>query len=365
MLQKAEKWREKHGAQFEKSKYLLVHFTRNKNLETNAEIVMPDITITPTKEARYLGVIFDQELKYKAHLQYIVKKGTKFAMAIANIARATWGAQFTHLRRLFIAVVAPRIDYAAGIWYRPKDHQRAQTTAQTTKLASIQRHAMKAIIGCFRTTATIAMEMETELPPPHIRLQGKILRNLTRIQTLPEKHPLTKWTRRAKHKRTKATTYTSNLEYLYKQYPEYTTDEIEKIYPFIRPPWWNPTIQTHIEPTKEKAKKHHDKITAAQGPETLNIYSDGSGIEGHIGAAIYSPTKCTTRHQYLGLESTHNIFAAELTAINMAITLVNENTEQYTNAIIYVDSQAAITAINKLRRQSGQEIIYEILNKTG
>jgi hypothetical protein len=66
-----------------------VHFTRNKNLETNAEIVMPDITITPTKEARYLGVIFDQELKYKAHLQHIVKKGTKFAMAMANIAKAT------------------------------------------------------------------------------------------------------------------------------------------------------------------------------------------------------------------------------------------------------------------------------------
>jgi hypothetical protein len=112
-------------------------------------------------------------------------------MAMANIAKATWGAQFTHLRQLFIAVVAPRIDYAAGIWYRLKDH-RAQTIAQTTKLASTQRHAMKAIIGCFRTTATIAMEMETELPPPHIRLQEKILRNLTRMQTLSEKHPLTK-----------------------------------------------------------------------------------------------------------------------------------------------------------------------------
>jgi hypothetical protein len=94
-------------------------------------------------------------------------------MAMANIAKATWGAQFTYLRQLFIAVVAPRIDYAAGIWYRPKDYQRAQTTAQTTKLASTQRHAMKAIIGCFRTTSTIAMEIETELPPPHIRLQEK------------------------------------------------------------------------------------------------------------------------------------------------------------------------------------------------
>ena len=115
MLQDAEKWRERHGAQFEKSKYLLVHFTRNRNMKTKAEIAMPDITIKPTTETQYLGVIFDQELRFKAHLQYTVKKGTKFAMAMANIAKATWGAQFNYLRQLFIAVVAPRIDHAASI----------------------------------------------------------------------------------------------------------------------------------------------------------------------------------------------------------------------------------------------------------
>ena len=43
--------------------------------------------------------------------------------------------------------------------------------------------------------------------------------------------------------------------------------------------------------------------------------------------------------------------------------MVSENIEQYTNAIIYVDSQAAIKAVIKPRRQSGQEIICEILDK--
>ena len=97
MLKEAEEWRNKHGVQFEKSKYVLVHFTRNKRRGTQAPITMPDITIQPSSEARYLGVIFDQDLKFKSHLQYIVKKGTKFAMAMSNVAKATWGAQFKHI----------------------------------------------------------------------------------------------------------------------------------------------------------------------------------------------------------------------------------------------------------------------------
>ncbi|PYS85965.1 MAG: hypothetical protein DMF62_17495, partial [Acidobacteria bacterium] len=38
MLAKAEEWRRKHGAQFEKSKYILIHFTRNRNIRTDAAI---------------------------------------------------------------------------------------------------------------------------------------------------------------------------------------------------------------------------------------------------------------------------------------------------------------------------------------
>jgi hypothetical protein len=49
---------------------------------------------------------------------------------------------------------------------------------------------MKAILGCFRTTSTAALEFESALPPPHLRLQSKILRSFTRLLTLPEKHPV-------------------------------------------------------------------------------------------------------------------------------------------------------------------------------
>jgi len=78
----------KHGAQFEKSKYILIRFIHYKNTYTGAKLTIDDTTINPTKEMKYLGVIFDQELKYHTYTNFTIKKGTRFRLAIVGMARA-------------------------------------------------------------------------------------------------------------------------------------------------------------------------------------------------------------------------------------------------------------------------------------
>ena len=60
VLPGAEKWRRKHGAQFERSKYVLIHFMCNTRQATTATISLNGITIQLSTEAKHLGVIFDQ-----------------------------------------------------------------------------------------------------------------------------------------------------------------------------------------------------------------------------------------------------------------------------------------------------------------
>jgi hypothetical protein len=62
MLEEAETWRCRHRAQFEQSKYILVHFTWNRRIKTSAPITVSDIIIKPSTEAHYLGVIFDKDI---------------------------------------------------------------------------------------------------------------------------------------------------------------------------------------------------------------------------------------------------------------------------------------------------------------
>jgi len=75
MLIEAERWREMHGAKFEESKYVLVHFTRarSRNIADAAHIHIGATTIKLAEEAKYLRVLFDRKLAFRKHIQYAAK----------------------------------------------------------------------------------------------------------------------------------------------------------------------------------------------------------------------------------------------------------------------------------------------------
>jgi hypothetical protein len=111
LLNKAEEWRQKHGAKFEESQYVLLHVTHNRHKATGASISTNRVIIRPSDKAKYLGVIFDKELHFKMHLQYAVKKGTKAALALASIGKSTWGTPYQCIRQLFQATVNTNLGF--------------------------------------------------------------------------------------------------------------------------------------------------------------------------------------------------------------------------------------------------------------
>ena len=117
--------------------------------------------------------------------------------------------------------------------------------------------------------------------------------------------------------------HTSNLGNLVKHYPEYMQPGMEHIAAYVRPPWWKSQATTTISRAhKDVAAKTHLQRLRQIPAQDLIVYTDGSGHNGHIGAAIYSPTTSVTGGAYLGTDDTHNVYAAELTAIQMALTII-------------------------------------------
>ena len=253
ILDKAEEWRKRHGVQFETSKYVLVHFTRNHRLSTDAPITVGTTTIQPSTEARYLGIIFDQQLRYKSHLQRVIKKGTSAALALSSIANCKWGTTHKLVRQLFQAVIAPRMDYAAVIWHRPKADGSTAHSMQARKLSTVQRIAMKTILGCYRTTPTVAMEIESGLPPPWLRLQTKVLSAITRMQTLATNHPIHGFLTEGLRTRTADVKHRSNIENILQQFPITTTGTLGAISPYTRAPWC-PAADAQLQETPDNGK---------------------------------------------------------------------------------------------------------------
>jgi ribonuclease HI len=366
VLARAEEWRKRHGAQFEPSKYVLVHFTRSRKTKTDgATVKINSLTIEPSNEAKYLGVTFDSQLKFVTHVNQAVKKGTKFASAITRIAATTWGASFQHLRRLFSSVVTTRTDYAAVIWHRPEDRGAAPSMGQISKLEKVQRMTMKAITGCFRTTSTAALEMETDLIPTDLRLKQKVLIAATRMLTAPPTSEIAKWTRKALLTPPNAPKK-SNLQHLA---TKFKLKPLESIKPWLRHPSWKPPALITIDVDKEAAQRSHLTITQKYGRDSNASlwYTDGSETEKGIGAGVYELTSKKTICEPLGSNAVSTVEAAELEAINLALGCIATKVTTRANPVInryfiFSDSQAAVRSIqHPTQRGAGQSIREKII----
>jgi hypothetical protein len=112
---------------------------------------------------------------------------------------------------------------------------------------------------------------------------------------------------------------------------------------------------------REIAVQHHNQISFKDTKERpLILYTDGSGIDGKIGAAAVAvDLKDQYAHSQMGDDETSTVYAAELRAIEMSLALVLEGPGPWTalaknGLVIFADSQAALKALRQPRMPSGQ-----------
>src|SRR5437762_13041881 len=95
MLERAEGWKNRHGAKFETTKYILIHFTRNKHRKTDSPVTIANVIIQPSREARYLGVIFDKNLTLQTTSSICCKERNKVCTSYLQNYQSNMGSRLS------------------------------------------------------------------------------------------------------------------------------------------------------------------------------------------------------------------------------------------------------------------------------
>ena len=102
-------WAKTHDCQFVLNKFRLVGFTRRQDpsmagWKKTTTVLRPPIvinqhTVQPTTTHKFLGMIIDQELRFKEHANYTLVKGTKFIDQYQQLERVTKGVAGRFMRK--------------------------------------------------------------------------------------------------------------------------------------------------------------------------------------------------------------------------------------------------------------------------
>jgi ribonuclease HI len=364
----AKEWTQTHHSKFEKTKLAIVCFSRRRmpdptqpgksKPETHPNFIYEDVSIQPQGSHKFLGVIFDEELRWRAQAEKAVAKAAKWTLLFRRLTRPSTGVRMGLMRQLYCAVAIPKFSYAADVWYtpihRPEGKKKARGSVSVVrKLTSLQRIATIAITGAMRTTATDTLEVHANIMPVELLLLNVCYRAALRMASLPESHPLHKPVRSCARRLVKR--HPSPLHTLYHVF-SINPNTQETVTPASHAPDTPPRFTTNIADSREESKADNVADKA-----DVKVYADGSGIDGNVGAAavLYKNGKRTRSLKYqLGTLKEHTTYEAEAVGVTLALELIAHE-RGIATATILLDNQAVIQSLSHVRAKPAQHIISE------
>lgn len=277
-LQDADTWGTTNGSHFDFGKFQLIHFWGRKTRPEGDNFALPfrQHIISPTSTVKYLGVLLDEKLTFKAHAEYAVAHGTRSLGAVARLK-----IPHGYMRQLILTLVFPRVEYALPVWYTPQHQSQTRTTGSiglTKTLAKLQRRACQLITGAFSTAATDMTNFHAHIPPAHLRLSLASLKAAARLCTLPPSHPLHSSIQRC---RRSVRRHKTTVHKLMDAFPA-LRGPVEKVHQVQTRRTAMEYLDVQVRATRDEAKNTAEEAIASGA---LCIFTDGSGYKGGVGAA--------------------------------------------------------------------------------
>lgn len=332
-----ETWCDQWGFKVSKAKTKVILFHRKKCKEP-IDIYFQGTKLEQEKQVKFLGLIFDQKLTWKDHIDYVVKKCKKRINLLKVISGSKWGASKEVLSSVYKGLIRSVIDYGSEVY---------DTSVKThkNKLDKIQAQCLRICCGALMTTPINALQVECGDMPLDLRRLWLQCKLAVKYKFNPN-HPTSACFKEAYDGK-----YQDSFNSIFNKVNEYTKDlniEGQEIIVDNIPYWECGDIKVCLDLANNISKKDIPVINLAHSKEYLQkwnnhlkVYTDGSKSENKTGCAFYVPEmgfkKC------MRLTDNTSVCESELVAILLAISWLAENPPfQF---VILSDSLSALQAI--------------------
>ncbi len=344
------------GLKFSESKTKATFFHSATN--PNTSLALNGQPIEWTRCYKYLGVMINDRLTMKDHVEFAALKANKKMNALKVLAKCS-GVNASILRLIYLATIQPTLEYGMQI---------ANLSSNTClyELNKIQNSACRIITDMPRWTSVVAMRNEVQIPPLELTNEMRRAQYIHKVLTNKE-HPLHIRAQRdvVKDRRLfdnhTSWCFQSTNDYLKLTPRHYIAKPAQEV--TIIPPWEKIHIITLHNQTfgcKADIDPEDLRVIVSNNIRELELhndniyYTDGSVKDNRASAAFV--THGVTYSTRLSDHTT--ILQAELMAILQAIRHASTNHD--TRVIIHTDSLSAIHVLKSRTISDNFEIINNI-----
>ena len=115
-LNKVENWADENGFKFSKTKTVCMNFCNKRKFHPHLTLRIYNSQIPVVSQTKFLGVIFDDKLNFKAHINYVRQKCEKAMNLLKVVSKMDLGADRSVLLRLYHSFVRSRLEYGCAVF---------------------------------------------------------------------------------------------------------------------------------------------------------------------------------------------------------------------------------------------------------
>ena len=319
-------------------KSVIIYFHNRRKVELQP-VTLGNSTIPTTSATKYLGIILDNRLTFKPHIDHIIQSCMKKMRIIQRLCGTTWGSMDRSLLKLYTQYIRPVIEYGLIIY-------GTCSKQLFNKLECVQNTAIRLATGCRKTTKIQNLLQEGGLPPIENRYKLLTIRYLTKLETTPHHFlfPEARASRLEPKNHPLMSAIMARTQYPIKL--EHVKTKIAK-----DPPWISITPEVKLEflPQKKEqiesqtAIQHFGQLLKKEYDGYNQLYVDGSLSEDGCGSG------CFLREHSLCIMEKHkagtSILTAEVAAINLGLETLIKLKQSNKHIVVFSDSKSALNIL--------------------